>query len=268
MLKKACEYKVRSFKDGDEVEVVRLFDRMYEDYGGFALKTPEYWRWCCLERPDVEREGLFVVVDRKDENVVGYAVVGTSGNVWELCYDSGCDGGEIVSLLLDRATRYLERVGATSIIFNALKGDHAVNQACRKLGFAVVPPPKMFLSVLSFRKLVSLLVNGKRDELMSRFDETFLVKLKDAPFWVDDTVYMKICRDGVHVGGGVQSPTVRAEMDFITFSSLLFGVLSPFEALVRLKLTVKPFWKTFTLLKLFSFLQVKTKWFFPLSDYG
>ncbi|TET62287.1 hypothetical protein E3J49_08460, partial [Candidatus Bathyarchaeota archaeon] len=78
----ACKYKIRSFEDGDENEIVQLFDRIYSDYGGFTLKTPEYWRWCCLKRPDVEKEGVFVVEDG-DENVVGYAVVGGSGNIWE-----------------------------------------------------------------------------------------------------------------------------------------------------------------------------------------
>jgi len=48
----ACKYKIRSFEDGDENEIVQLFDRIYSDYGGFTLKTPEYWRWGCLKRPD------------------------------------------------------------------------------------------------------------------------------------------------------------------------------------------------------------------------
>lgn len=106
MSEKACKYKVRNFEDGDEIEFVRLFERVYADYGGFVLKTPEYWRWCCLERPDVKRDGIFVVVG-EDEKVVGYVVVRRSGNNWELCYDRGFDGEKIVSLLLDEATRYL-----------------------------------------------------------------------------------------------------------------------------------------------------------------
>lgn len=59
-----------------------------------------------------------MVVDG-DEKVVGYVVVGRSGNIWELCYDRGFDGEKIVSLLLDEATHYLERGGATSMSFNA-----------------------------------------------------------------------------------------------------------------------------------------------------
>jgi len=265
--KKTCKYKVRSFEDGDEIEIVRLFDRMYANYGGFSLKTPEYWRWCCLGRPDVEKEGLFVVVDG-DEKLVGYAVVGRSGNIWELCYDPRSEGEEIVSLLLDEATCYLERAGATSITFNAPKEDYVVNRACRKVGFAAFPPPKMFLSILDFRKLLSLLVKGKKEKLMARFDEAVLVKLKDAPFWINDTIFIKISQEGVQVDYEPQSSTIQMETDIITFSSLLFGIVSPFQSLIHLKLRVKPFWKTPTLLKLLSSLRLKTTWFFPLSDYG
>lgn len=264
---KACEYSVRSFEDGDENEIVRLFDRMCGGYGGSTLKTPEYWRWCCLERLDVERQGLFVVVDG-NQDVEGYAVVGRSGNVWELCYDSERDGEKIVSLLLDEAVRYLERVGATSITFNAPKQDLVLNQVCREVGFAVLPSLKMFLSVLNFRELISLLVNSKKEELIGGFDEAVLVKLKDAPFWINDTVFIRISREGVQVSDETHSSTIHVETDVITFSSLLFGVLSPFQSLIRLKLRVKPFWKTPTLLRLLSSLRVKAAWFFPLSDYG
>ena len=264
---KACDYKVRSFEDGDEVEFVRLFNRMYADYGGFALRTPEYWRWCCLERPDVEREGLFVVVDG-DESVVGYAVVGGSGNVWELCYDSERDGEGIVSLLLDKAVCYLERVGATSVTFNVLKEDQVLNRVRGKFGFAVLPPPQMFLSVLNFRKFFSVLLNSKKEELMTEFDEAVVVKLTDAPFWVDATFFIQINQDGVTVGSKSESPTVQVETDVITLSSLLFGKSSPFQSLIRLKLRVSPFWKIPTLLRLLSSLQVRAAWFFPLSDYG
>lgn len=264
---KTGKYEVRNFKDGDEHEILRLFDRMYVDYGGFTSRTQEYWRWCCLKRPDVEQESLFIVVDG-EENVVGYAVVGRSGSIWELCYDPGYDGEEIVSLLLDKAICYLERVGATSINFNAPKEDPIVKQVCSKLGYAILPPPKMFLSVLNFRKLLSLLVKDRKEELMTRFNEAVLLKLKDAPFWINDTVFIKISRDGVQVGGEPQSPTIQMETDIATFSSLLFGTLSPFQSLIHLKLRVKPFWKTHILLKLLSFLRVRTTWFFPLSDYG
>jgi len=262
------KYSVRSYEEGDEIQFIRLFNEVYRVYGGFVPRTPGYWRWCCLKRPDVEREGIFAVVNHRDENIVGYAIVGRSGNIWELCYDPRQDEEKIVSFLLEKATRYLEKAGATSITFNAPGEDRIINKVCRKLGFAVLPPPKMILSVLNFRKLISLIVNSKKAELTTRFDETVLVKLKDAPFWVDDKLFIQIGRDGVQVGDKAQSSTIQIETDVITFSSLLFGILTPFRSLIRLKVRVKPFWKTLTLLKLLSSLRMKTTWFFPLSDLG
>jgi ribosomal protein S18 acetylase RimI-like enzyme len=262
------KYQVRNFKDGDEIEIVQLFDKTYATYGGFTLRTPDYWRWCCLKRPDVEREGLFVVVDQENEKVVGYAVAGRSGNIWELCYDSKHGGEEIASLLLSEATRYLESVGATSINLSAPKEDYVLNKVCRDFGFSVHPPIKMFLSILNFHGLISLLLNSKKEEITKEFDEVILIKLKDAPSWVEDTLSIQISRDEAQVDNKAQSPTIQVETDVITLSSLLFSVLSPFQSIIRLKLRVKPFWKTLVLLRLLSHLQVKASWFFPLSDYG
>jgi hypothetical protein len=267
LLKEACEYKVRNFEDGDEIEIIRLFNRTYANYGGFVPRTPEYWLWCCLKRPDVEREGLFVVTD-ENENIVGYAVVGRSGNVWELCYDPMREGEKILSLLLNESVCYVEKVGATSITFNAVTEDNATRQVCRNLGFATLPSPEMFLSILNFRELISLLVNSKKEGLMKKFDEVVLLKLNDAPFWVDSTIFIRIGQDGVHVGNETQSHTIYMETDITTFSSLLLGILGPFKSLISLRLKVRPFWKIPNLLKLLSAIQIKGKWFFPLSDHG
>jgi hypothetical protein len=262
-----CKYRVRLFEDGDEMEIVRLFNSMYDGYGGFTLRTAEYWRWCCLKRPDVETRGVFVVVD-EDEKVVGYAVVGSSGNIWELCYDPKRGGEEIVSLLLSEATRYLEEVGAVSITFNAPREDRVFCNVGRVHGFAVLPPRKMFLSVLNLGELISEIVKNRKEELTGKFDEAVLVKLKDAPFWINNRVFIQISRDGVKVEHEPLPSTIIVETDVISLSSLLFGILSPIQSLIRLKLKVKPFWKIPTLLRLLSSLQVKAPWFFPLSDYG
>jgi ribosomal protein S18 acetylase RimI-like enzyme len=264
---KMCKYRVRGFEDGDETEIVRLFNGMCEGYGGFTLRTAEHWRWCCLKRPDVKKEGVFVVVD-EDENVVGYAVVGSSGSIWELCYNPGRDGEEIVSLLLDEAERYLKEVGAVSVTFNAPREDRAFSNVGRVHGFAVLPSRKMFLSVLNLGELISEIVKNRKEELTGKFDEVVLVKLKDAPFWINDRVFIQISRAGVKVDHESLPSTIIVETDVISLSSLLFGILSPVQLLMRLKLKVKPFWKIPTLLRLLSSLQVKAPWFFPLSDYG
>ena len=262
------KYKVRTFEDGDEIEIVRLFDKAYADYGGFVPRDPKYWLWCCLQRPGVVREGIFVVVDENDNSVVGYAVAGKWGNIWELCYDPAHDVETVVGMLLGGTTRYLESMEAASVSFNAVEEDSALLKVCNKFGFEALISPRMYLSILDTRGVVALLADGKREELIRYFDEAILVKLKDVPAWVKDTLFVRIDRNGVYVDENVHPYTILVKTDFTTFSSLLAGVLTPSAAVAQSKLEVEPFRKTSTAIKLLSYLQFDAKWFFPMSDYG
>jgi len=265
-LQKNRIYKVRSFRKGDEHFIIELFNEQYEKYGGFVKRTLDYWFWCCMQRPDVDEDGILVVVD-ESEKVAGYAVVGKSGKIWEYSYDPEMDGKKILSLLFERAVKYLEENGASSVMFNAPSDDNIVKEVCKKVGFSEVLPEKMFLSVLSFSKLVASLIE-KEASLGSKFNETVLVRLRDAPSWISDRFFIKIGKGKVEVFEDISDYTIILETDPYTFSSLLFGNMSPLRALISLKLKIKPLRKVSTLLKILSNLRVDTPWFFPLSDFG
>jgi putative sterol carrier protein len=95
-----------------------------------------------------------------------------------------------------------------------------------------------------------------------------LIKIEDAPFWVDAAIFVHINKVGIKVGNESQVPTIQLGTDYTTFSSILFGNQSPFSAFVHAKLKIKPLSKIYTMLKVLSALQVNTAWFYPLSDYG
>ena len=118
------------------------------------------------------------------------------------------------------------------------------------------------------QRLLSLLADNKADELKTKYAETLLIKIKDAPFWVDDTIFMQINQAGVTVGDEAQAHTMRLQTGYATLSSILFGNTSPFNAFIRGKLKIKPVTKTLTMLKMLSSMQIKSEWFYPLSDYG
>jgi putative sterol carrier protein len=139
---------------------------------------------------------------------------------------------------------------------------------CKKRGFVARKPPKMFLSVLNLQKIVSSLIDNNANELTKKYDETVLIKIMDPPFWVDPTILVQINQLGIKVGNETQQYTMQLQADYFTFSSILFGNTSPFSAFIRAKLKIRPLTKTLTMLKLLSNMQVKTEWFYPLSDYG
>jgi hypothetical protein len=256
------QYLVRRFRDGDEEEVSRLFNEVYQVYGGFVPRTVEYWRWCCLKRPDVRPDGIFLVCDGENGKVCGYAVVGSTGNVWEFC--AGGDRRRIGSILLAEVVKHLETVGVSSVNVN-VPGEFGLDRIFEQQGFARVPPSVMFVSTLSPKKLLLALVADKRGD----FDEEIAFELEGVPLGVERTVSVRVRSGEVTVVDGFsQSASIKVKMGFIALMSVLFkgsGVYGPF---FRGKIRVKPFWKVGKLLSFLRMARSGDSWFWPLSDFG
>jgi predicted acetyltransferase len=265
--KQVPQYVTRTYLEGDEVAIVDLFEKAYKNYGGYNLKTPEYWRWCCLARPDVEKKSVFLVSNQSSKQLVGYAVVGKSGTVWELVYDPESNGKEIVAVLLEQATEYLTNIGASSVNFTAPQDDPIMKLVCKELRFTASLPPKMFLSVLNLENLFSILASNVSKELKA-FNESILIRVMVAPQWVSDSVLLKLTSEGAAVENEGQEPTIQLQVDYFTLASLLFGNISPLNAFLHSKLKVKPFRKIFTMIKILAYLQLKSQWSFQMSEYG
>jgi hypothetical protein len=259
-------YTLRNFKDGDEEKVVELFNYVYGDFSGYVPRTVEYWRWCCLERPDVRREGIFLLFDKESGDLEGYAVAGLSGNIWEFCCKPNLDAALI---LLEKAVSYLEGVGLSAVNVNVPEGNEVLNEACRKAGFAKVDVHKMFVGVLSFSKLLSILIEEGRTFLCNKFNEKICVIIQDAPFWIEKNLSVSINRNGIDVfEGSVESPTVLVKTNVKTLSSVLFGIIRPTRAVLGFKMRVKPFWKIPSVIRFLDSVRLRDVWFWPLGDFG
>jgi hypothetical protein len=261
------KYELRNFVEGDEEKIVKLFNDIYGRFGGYVPRTVEYWRWCCLKRPDVRRDGIFLVFDKETGNIEGYVVAGLSGNIWELC--SRPDHEDVALILLDKAVRFLEEMDISLVNVNVPKSDEVLNEACSKMGFDRVNVHKMFVGVLSFRKLISLLVRDRAETLSKKFEEKICIKVKDAPFWIEKAIFVSVHNGGFDVDEvPLLSPTISIQTDAKTLSSILFGVLSPWRALLSFRVSVKPFWKIPRIMNFLCSIRLGDSWFWPLSDFG
>ena len=257
------EYRIRTFMQGDEIELVHLFNRIYEDFAGFVPRTPEYWVWCCLSRPDVNEESVVIV--NKEEEIVGYAVVGKSGNVWELCYDPMYNGKIIVSNLLNWALNYLEKVGSDSVILDAPVKDDVVREVCQELDFAETMPFPMFMSVLDFPKFICEILRSRKE--MLDIDGVFWFRLNGCPRWSNDNFRIQIRENEVSVVEGmVESPEIVIDADMSLLISCILGIENILKAVITSKVHFRPFRKVRKFLKLFSLLQIKYPWCRPRAD--
>ena len=260
-------YELRNFMDEDEERIVELFNDVYGRFSGYVPRTVEYWRWCCLNRPDVKRNGIFLVFDRETGDLAGYVVVGLSGNIWELCVRSNC--GDAALTLLDRAITYLEDAGVSAVNVNVPKSDETLNEACRKMGFAMVDVHKLFVGVLSFRKLISIFARSKVDVLTKKFNERICIIVKDPSLWIERAVSIKVDDRGIDVFEGmIESPTVSVKTDAKALLAVLVGALNPKQAFLSFRIRVKPFWKAITMESFLRSLRMDASWFWPLGDFG
>ena len=259
------EYATRTYIRGDETAFVSLFNVENANLAGFVPRTVEYWRWCCLMRSDVDEKGILVV--EKEKNVVGYVVVGKSGNIWELCYDSSLNSKTIVVKLLTWAVDYARNIGSDSVVLNAYIEDPVVREICQDLDFAESLPAPVFLSVLDLPRLMQEVLQAKNQDLDT--NEMFWFNLKNCPPWCAPGFGVRLEKNRVTVLKEpvlVSSTTIEAEMS--TIVALMFGTENVLIDIISLKVRFYPFWKMSKVHKLLSLLQSKTPWFTPRADIG
>ncbi len=263
------KYALRTFKEGDESKILSLFNKEFGKYGGFPTKTVEYWRWSCLQRPDVEPDKILIVENEKAE-IVGYTVIGKSGKIWEFCYDSEKDGEKIILLLLNNAISYLHEINADSISFNAPIKDDLLNENCRKLGFSTYSPPLVCLRIFDYQKLLTLIITSKH--LESQINEKLTIKLRNDKSSAQKNVVLTVNDGKVQVASEDNNDNIINEIYLETtesiFSCLIFGLLDPSKAFILSKLKIRPFWKFYSVLRFLSSMQLKPDWCLQLGDYG
>lgn len=265
MIRNIEEYSARTFVRGDEIALTNLFNAANRNFAGYVPRTPEYWVWCCLNRPDVNEKSVVIV--NKGNKVVGYAVVGKSGDIWELCYDSLYDGKAIVSMLLSWALDYARSVGSDSVTLNAFEKDDVIRTICRKLGFAETPPELVYFSVLDLPSLICEIFRTR--DMKPNIDGTFWFKLNNCPSWCDDSFGVKLKKDEASLFEEVADcPEVVIEADMTTLVACIFGTESILRAILASKVRFRPFWKALKFMKFFSVLRIRSPWVLPRADIG
>lgn len=260
------KYTLRTFREGDEIELIELFNRVHNNFAGFVPRTRRFWLWCCLDRPDVDRESVAIVND--GEEIVGYAVVGRSGDVWELCYDPRYDAETVASMLLEWAVEFVEEAGGDRVRVNGLLEDDVLRKVCEELGFCEAKPVPQFVSVLDLPNFLAQLLE-RRGKVLDLEDGVFAFRLRDHPSWCSDQIVICVKGGEVRVyDESVDDPEIVVDINWSTLLSCILGTKSVWRAVLNSEIRVHPFWKFRKFRKMFSCLHVGRPWFWPLADHG
>jgi len=265
------DYQVRAYEKGDEASLLALYNKYYGQYAGSVPRTLQHWMWCCRSHPDISSDGLLVAC--KGKETVGYVVTGRLSRkeggflVYELCYDPACNGEVIVSRLLERVNQYVEDNKGSYITFDAPSDDALVRKVCDTLGFKQNPLTEVIgFIILDTTNLIGNIVASKSN-VLKREGETFFIRIKDAPLpkniisiqWADGT--LSVSNKPVS-----DEARIVIETDTPTLNKLIFGGESILNAMLRSRLSIKPFTKIREGLKLLSMLSLRDRWYIPRLD--
>lgn len=260
-------YLIRTYVDGDEDNIVSLFNESYQDYAGFVPRTPEYWKWCILSRPNLSTDGIVIVSNT--DRIVGYAAVDKLGNILEFCYDPHNNGKKIVSILVSWCIDYVKHQGGNSVSLNAPVQDSIIRQVCKEMQFTQEPFPSLYLKVHDLAKLLEKVTDQKK-KLEGNFEETVLFNLRKNPSWSPDHVILRIQKDAMIVQMDESAkPTITLESDLSTISRCLFGSTRMlWRAVLNGQLRIRPRRKILRAARILSQLKLNNPWYIPGADFG
>jgi len=261
------KYNLRTYRKGDENDIISLFNKAYEHYAGFVPRTLEYWTWCILSRPDLSEEGITVAIDKG--RVVGYAAVEKSGKILEFCYDPSCEGKALVSELLRRCIDHAEDHGASSVSLSAPLQDRIVRDVCEELGFTEEPPPSLFLRVLDIPYIFSKIADQRK--MKKGLEEAILIDLRGYPPWCAQHIAILVQNGDVTVSTEkLERPTANVEADISTISRCIFGSRRTlYKAILERRLKIRPSRRILRTVKVLSMFQLRNpSLYMPVADFG
>ena len=268
----SSEYSLRTFMQGDERALPALFNKVYSAYAGFVPRTTEYWTWCCLNRPTVEKKGICIV--EKAGQTIGYAAVAveqkngkTEAQVLELCYlheEAEFAAKHIVSWIVE----YAKSRKADQIVLDAATDDEILRKIVREQGFGEFPHVQPLMMILDCCKLVEEVANSQKSRFES-LEGVFQFNILSSKVLSSDSFQIEVGHGKIEVvHGASKASAVYIETDAKTLASCIFGVTHPLRAILSGEIKVKPLWKIGRVAKLLSVLELGDSWFIPNGDFG
>jgi len=272
LVERSSNYVIRTYRSGDENVLPALFNGVFSAHAGFVPRTSEYWTWCCLNRPTVEKNGICIL--EKAGEIVGYAVVAVESkngkiraDVLELCYTRE-EGETAARILVSWIAEYARSRKVDQISLDAPKEDEILRKIVLENGFGEFPHVQSLMTILDYCQLVHEIVKLRKSRL-DGLDEIFQISISGSQTSRSYSFWVQTDENDITVSAGTsQASSVRIRTDTKTFTACLFGLMNPLSAVLRTRIETQPFWKFRKVAKLFSALRLSDPWFVPKGDFG
>ena len=261
-------YSARHFVDGDETGLAGLGQRVDQEYLRPIPKTPSEWKRRLVQRPGVRPEGV-IVVERDDGEVVGYAAVGCSGKVYDLCVSPGDEEGAFTTLL-QRVERYAREQSAGQMTVAVPPGRTVLLARLKRSGYT--PWLKYVMGLpLDFPRLIELVAGENLSLHKRRVRGALSIRLEKGerrfrtPAFAEE-LFLRVDNDGLQAGLGPIAADVTIRTDVSTFTNLILRQAGVTRAILAREVRVFPLRRVPLAVGLLSLVVMPHAWYMSVGD--
>lgn len=262
--------QVRTFRHGDEVALNELWNMANEGHAGWVHRSPDYWYWLLVQRPDIGPDSLMVCEADLGE-AVGYAALAASGAVVELVVTPTVPESaryRVATELLDALELRAHNASIEELDILVPRTDTAVCRAATSRGYRDRPMGNLQLSVVDAAALLRLVLAtreprdaGTATRLRLDLDAGQSRTAPVRQLWIDLgtewTVMTVPCS---------WEPDAIVATDMTTLSRLALGDVSVESALSEGLVDVSPHTARQTAAHFLALVAPRQPWFIPRSD--
>ena len=252
---------VRPTTTSDLPGLIDLFERSHARYASFAERSVEDFCWRYLDRPDIGMDGVIVVEDPQ-QRVIGYAVVGTSGTIWEFGIDPDTNRRAAADLLITEAERRLVRHGVDEVVLHAPVEDLDMAGALLTAGYGARPPIQQYLSFTNLPAVV--------EEVLIKHEKALPRGLTAVEFHLSNPRQWHPERFSVSLPHGGTGPSRKRSVTIATsvenLVGMIVGAIHPGRAIATGQLRIAPLSELAKGLRLLKAMRLRDPFFFAAGD--
>lgn len=261
--------RMRTFREGDETALVELWNRAFAGYGGYVPRTVVYWRWCILQRPRQSREDI-VIVERENQ-VLGYGVLGPNGKVLELAVDPPLPRSErsrLVGALCEALEARARARGDESIAFMVPSTDPVICRALKDRGYREEAGDFLNMTIVNPVALIRRILEHRRDRFPPGWTPTFHLSLGPGHYRFSPypEIAVAIGNPPVVEGQAPARADYRIRTDLSVLTDLIFNRVTLAGASGSGALVVEPASGLEQVRTLMDLVALKLPWYSPYAD--
>jgi len=262
--------RIRSYREGDAVALVRLWNAAHREYGGYVPRTLAYWNWCVLHRPKVSVDDVLVI--EEGGAILGYGVLGPKNYVLELAIEPTLSRrrmGETATTLCNALEKRARAKGDHPLYMAVPARNLALCEALRACDYVEGKGEFFNVTIVNPVALMRQVLEYRHNIIPRGWAKTFLLEFANGYYRFNPfpKVYVQIGNDLTVTPITTEPPVdCRINMSLSIFAEMIFQRLTFESAIESGQVTVTPHSELDAAQQLVRLITLPAPWYSPLAD--